>query len=82
MKRVEKIKLREIEEKYALASYTAWQLGAGRGMTFGNYLRYLGIYDLKPKIKKTKEQLEAEKNIALEEAVKIIALDKKRKVIN
>lgn len=51
-------------------------------MSFGDYLRHLGIYDLKPKVKKTKEQLEIEKNIALDEAVKIIALDKKRKVIN
>ena len=49
-------------------------------MTFGSYLRHLGIYDLKPKVKKTKEQLEMEKNIALEEAKKIIALDKGRKV--
>jgi hypothetical protein len=56
-------------------------LGAGRGMTFGNYLRHLGVYDLgKPKVKKTKEQIEAEKKAAIEEAEKIIALDSKRKV--
>ena len=47
-------------------------------MTFGDYLRSLGVYDLKPKVKKTKKQLEAEKNAALKEAEKIISLDKKR----
>jgi len=49
-------------------------------MTFGDYLRHLGIYNLKPKVEKTKEQIKAEKNIALKEAEKIIAADKKRKV--
>jgi len=38
-------KKEELREKFILAAYTAWQLGAGSGKKFGEYLDGIGLSD-------------------------------------
>lgn len=45
----------EIEkQRWIAASYTAWQMGAGKNMSFPMYLKHLGLSDKEPEL--TSEQ--------------------------
>ncbi len=62
---------------YAYAAFVGWQLGAGSGKTFPQYLSHLEIGGKKKKM--TKKERKVLKSTALNYAAGIIARDKKRK---
>jgi len=39
------VKQEEAKEKYILAAFVGWQMGAGGKKNFGEYLRHLGLSD-------------------------------------
>ncbi len=66
----------DVRANYAYAAFVGWQLGAGSGKNFSQYLSSLELGGTKKIVAKDKQVLKSE---ALEYAAKIIARDKKRK---
>lgn len=67
----------DVRANYAYAAFVGWQLGAGPGKNFSQYLSYFELGG------KTKKMAKGEKKVlkskALKYAAGIIARDKKRK---
>jgi len=61
---IEEQNAESIRMQYITASYTAWQMGAGKKKTFGEYLKHLGL------VKKEKPMTTRQKKKVAESAIK------------
>lgn len=63
---IEEEKAESIRQLSVSSAFTAWQLGAGSGQTFKEYLKKMGLYT--GEIELTKEQREIVAKISIEKA--------------
>lgn len=73
---IEHEKAEEYKDKMVAATFMAWQMGAGSGKSFSDYIRSMGLLENEPEL--TEEQKDNMARFAIEKAERIKALDKKR----
>lgn len=74
-----KIRRDEIQDKFTLSAFTAWQLGAGAGKKFGDYLDSLGVMGKQAKGEPVPEDKEMTAKDAVAKAEEILRMASKKK---
>lgn len=67
----------EIRDKFIISAFIAWQMGAGAGMKFGEYLEGIGLSEKQP-VAETPEDKELTAKDAIKKAEEILAMASKK----
>jgi len=79
LKLLSKVKEDEIKERFIQGSFIAWQMGAGAGKKFGEYLRELGLQEGQAETMPPAQDLTKEQAIAKAEEILRMAREKGKK---
>lgn len=77
LKLLSKVEQNEVKERFILSAFIGWQLGAGAGKKFGEYLEEVGLSE-----KRTAAEVPEDKELTAKEAIakaeEILAIARKK----